>query len=127
MSAGRGIYVSDSEGSEYIEGVSGLWCTSFGFGEKELVKAATAQMEKLPYYHSFTGKTVNPAIDLAEKLISLLLTVSTRRFSVILDQKQTIRLSRWSGITMRLSANRKRKRLSAASAAITASLLLLPA
>ena len=71
MAAGRGIYVSDSEGSEYIEGVSGLWCTSFGFGEKELVKAATAQMEKLPYYHSFTGKTVNPAIDLAEKLISI--------------------------------------------------------
>ena len=71
ISGGRGIYVSDSEGAEYIEGVSGLWCTSFGFGEKELVKAATAQMEKLPYYHSFTGKTVNPAIDLAERLISV--------------------------------------------------------
>lgn len=71
MAGGRGIYVSDSEGQEFIEGVSGLWCTSFGFGEKELIKAATAQMEKLPYYHSFTGKTVNPAIDLAEKLMSI--------------------------------------------------------
>ena len=65
MSAGRGIYVSDSEGSEYIEGVSGLWCTSFGL-VKRTGQAATAQMEKLPYYHSFTGKTVNPAIDLAK-------------------------------------------------------------
>jgi len=71
LNKGKGVYVYDSEGRDYIEGMAGLWCASFGFSEKELVKAATQQMEELPYYHSFTAKTHNPAINLAEKLISV--------------------------------------------------------
>jgi 4-aminobutyrate--pyruvate transaminase len=68
VTKGHGIYVTDETGKEYIEGLAGLWCTAFGFGEEELVKAATEQMSVLPYYHSFAGKSVNPAIDLAETL-----------------------------------------------------------
>ncbi len=71
LNKGKGVYVYDNEGRDYIEGMAGLWCASFGFSEKELVKAATKQMEELPYYHSFTAKTHNPAINLAEKLISV--------------------------------------------------------
>ena len=71
MRSGSGIYVTDADGKEYIEGMSGLWCASLGFNEPELVKAATEQMQNLPYYHSFTGKTVDPAIDLAEILIKI--------------------------------------------------------
>ena len=29
---GKGIYVYDEQGKEYIEGLAGLWCTSLGFG-----------------------------------------------------------------------------------------------
>lgn len=65
---GKGIYVYDEDGKEYIEGLAGLWCTSFGFGEDELIKAATAQMQALPYYHMFASKSHHPGIDLAEKL-----------------------------------------------------------
>ncbi len=68
LTQGRGIYVRDDNGKEYIEGLAGLWCTSFGFGEDELVKAATRQMQALPYYHTFASKAHNPSIDLAEKL-----------------------------------------------------------
>ena len=50
--------------------MSGLWCTSLGFSEPELIDAAVAQFKKLPFYHSFAGKTVSPAIDLAEMLIA---------------------------------------------------------
>lgn len=71
LNKGKGVYVYDSDGKDYIEGLAGLWCTSFGFSEPELVKAATKQMEELPYYHSFTAKTHNPAINLAEKLIAI--------------------------------------------------------
>lgn len=71
INGGDGIYVTDNDGNKFIEGMSGLWCASFGFGEQELVNAAIAQMQKLPFYHSFTGKTVNPAIDLAEALIKI--------------------------------------------------------
>ena len=71
INKGEGVFVHDNQGKSYIEGLAGLWCASFGFSEPELVKAATKQMSELPYYHSFTGKTVNPAIDLAEKLIKI--------------------------------------------------------
>ena len=65
---GQGVHVYDSEGKEYIEGMAGLWCTSLGYGESELIKAATAQLEKLAFTHLFTGKSHGPAIELAERL-----------------------------------------------------------
>ncbi len=68
---GEGIYVFDDEGKEYIEGMSGLWCVGVGFGEQRLVDAATRQMSKLPYYHTFTHKSHEPSIDLAEKLVKM--------------------------------------------------------
>ncbi len=68
VTKGRGVYVTDESGKEYIEGLAGLWCASFGFGEEELVTAATEQLRTLPYYHGFAGKSVHPAIDLAELL-----------------------------------------------------------
>jgi len=71
VTGGKGVYVYDEQGREYIEAVSGMWCTSLGFGEEELIEAATEQMRKLPYYHTLASKSVNPAIDLAEKLAGL--------------------------------------------------------
>ncbi|EFO28555.1 aminotransferase [Roseibium sp. TrichSKD4] len=68
---GDGIYVEDTSGKRYIEGMAGLWSVAVGFGEKRLVDAATRQMEKLPYYHTFTYKTHGPSVELAEKLISM--------------------------------------------------------
>jgi 4-aminobutyrate--pyruvate transaminase len=68
---GKGIYVYDEDGKGYIEGMAGLWCTSLGFGEEELIDAAVEQMRKLPYYHSFSGKSTNPLIDVSEKLLAM--------------------------------------------------------
>ncbi|HTV67414.1 MAG TPA: aminotransferase [Rhizobiaceae bacterium] len=65
---GKGIYVYDSRGKAYIEGMSGLWCAGLGFGEEELVEAATEQLRTLPTYHIFGAKGTEPAIALAEKL-----------------------------------------------------------
>ena len=65
---GHGIRIYDSEGKEYIEGMSGLWCTALGYSNAELVEAARVQMERLPFTHLFTGKSHDPAIELAEKL-----------------------------------------------------------
>ena len=68
---GEGIYVYDSNGNRYIEALSGLWSAAVGFNEPRLAKAAADQMAKLPFYHNFGHKSHGPAIDLAEKLISL--------------------------------------------------------
>jgi 4-aminobutyrate--pyruvate transaminase len=71
MESGKGVHVYDDQGKEYIEGLAGLWSVAVGFGEDRLVKAATRQMAKLPYYHSFNHKSHNPAIDLAERLVKM--------------------------------------------------------
>ena len=69
INRGKGVRVYDDQGKEYIETVAGLWCASLGFENERLVQAATAQMRKLPFYHSFTGKSHEPMVDLAEMLI----------------------------------------------------------
>lgn len=68
---GEGIYVYDNSGKRYIEALAGLWSVALGFGEKRLAEVAKAQMEKLPYYHTFAYKTHGPSIDLAELLIKI--------------------------------------------------------
>ncbi len=68
LERGKGIFVYDSKGKDYIEAMSGLWSTALGWGENELAEAAAEQMRKLSYGHVFAGKTHEPAIALAEKL-----------------------------------------------------------
>ncbi len=68
MDRGEGIYVWDTNGKQYIEGLAGLWCTSLGYNERELIDAATQQMNTLPYTHTFAGKSHERAIELAEKI-----------------------------------------------------------
>ncbi len=71
MDRGEGIYVYDNNGKKYIEAMAGLWSVAVGFGENRLVEAATRQMAKLPYYHTFTARSHGPSIELAEKLIQM--------------------------------------------------------
>ncbi|MDA0339081.1 MAG: aspartate aminotransferase family protein [Proteobacteria bacterium] len=71
ITKGDGVYVYDDGGKQYLEAMAGLWCASLGFNESRLVKAATKQLETLPYYHTFAHKAHLPGIDLAEKLINL--------------------------------------------------------
>ncbi|CAM5762080.1 putative aminotransferase y4uB [Labrys miyagiensis] len=68
---GSGIHVYDDQGHEYIEALAGLWSVAVGFGESRLVEAAARQMAKLPYYHTFSHKSHEPSIELAEKLVNL--------------------------------------------------------
>ncbi|MGB6660360.1 MAG: aminotransferase [Xanthobacteraceae bacterium] len=65
---GQGVYVYDTDGKGYIEGMAGLWCTALGYGNEDLVEAAATQMRKLSFAHLFTGRSHDPAIELAEKL-----------------------------------------------------------
>jgi 4-aminobutyrate--pyruvate transaminase len=71
LERGQGVFVYDTEGKPYIEGLSGLWCTALGYGNEELVEAAAAQMRKLSFSHLFGGKSHDPAIELAERLKEL--------------------------------------------------------
>ncbi len=68
---GEGVWVTDIHGKRYIEGMSGLWCLSLGYGQHRLVEAASAQMARLPYYHLTNHKSHSPVIELAEKLLEI--------------------------------------------------------
>lgn len=68
LERGEGVTVYDSAGKDYIEAMAGLWCTSLGYSNQELVETAYEQMKKLPFTHIFSGRSHDPAIELAEKL-----------------------------------------------------------
>ena len=63
---GQGAWVTDSEGNNYLDGMSGLWCVNVGYGREELARAAYDQLAKLPYYPLTASH--QPAVELAEKL-----------------------------------------------------------
>ncbi len=77
---GKGVYVFDESGKDYIEGMAGLWCTSLGFGEERLVEAAVRQMRLLPFYHGFNQKAHEVAGALAERLIAMMPVPMSKAF-----------------------------------------------
>ncbi|MBD9502690.1 aspartate aminotransferase family protein [Pseudomonas sp. BGr12] len=72
MVRGEGLHLWDNDGNQYIDGMSGLWCTNLGYGRKDLTAAATAQLDELPYYNMFFHTTHPAVIELSETLFSLL-------------------------------------------------------
>ncbi|KAK7825516.1 gamma aminobutyrate transaminase 3 [Quercus suber] len=65
----EGCYVYDINGKKYLDSLAGLWCTALGGNEPRLVAAATEQLNKLPFYHSFWNRTTKPSLDLAKELL----------------------------------------------------------
>ena len=65
LERGEGIYVYDTDGNKYIEGMAGLWCNALGHGNQELADAAMEQFKKFPYGNLFASKSHEPAIELA--------------------------------------------------------------
>lgn len=65
---GHGAILKDMNGTEVIDGLSGLWNVNVGHGRRELAKAAMDQMSTLAYCSSYTGASNLPAIELAERL-----------------------------------------------------------
>ena len=64
----EGVYIYDADGSKILDGMSGLWCVNAGYGRQELVDAAAAQMQELPYYNNFFQCAHPPSIELAAML-----------------------------------------------------------
>ena len=69
---GRGIYVYDTDGREYIEATSSFYVASLGYQHDELIDAIEAQYRELPFFVSALHRTSKASLDLAEKLRDLL-------------------------------------------------------
>ena len=77
---GEGVYVFDTDGNRYLEGLSGLWCTSLGYNNEELIEAIERQLRTLPFSHLFGGKTHPHAMALADELSAMLPMEDARIF-----------------------------------------------
>ncbi len=70
MDQAKGTHITDVDGNNYFDLMSGLWNVNAGHGQKEIADAVYAQMQKLCYVNTWEYPTV-PAIKLASKLASL--------------------------------------------------------
>lgn len=66
----EGVYLELSDGRRLIDGISSWWTAILGHRHPELVRAAQAQLERLPHV-MFGGLTHEPAVRLAEELLTI--------------------------------------------------------
>lgn len=71
MTRGSGVYVWDSEGNRILDGMAGLWCVTLGYGNQELIEAATRQMQDLAFYNTFFKTTTVPTLELAQAIAEI--------------------------------------------------------
>jgi adenosylmethionine-8-amino-7-oxononanoate aminotransferase len=67
---GKGAMLHLADGRELIDGLSGLWNVNIGHGRAELADAAAAQMKRIAFASAYIGATNEPAVRLAEKIVS---------------------------------------------------------
>ncbi len=66
---GEGVYLYDTDGNQYIDGVSSLWVNVHGHCREEINIAIRAQLEKLEH-STMLGLSSIPATELASKLVA---------------------------------------------------------
>lgn len=75
----EGVYLIDTKGKRYLDGVSSLWCNVHGHRVPEIDRAIRDQLNQVAH-STFLGLSNVPAIQLAEKLISIAPKGITRVF-----------------------------------------------
>jgi adenosylmethionine---8-amino-7-oxononanoate aminotransferase len=70
ITAADGMYLIDSDGRRYLDGISSLWCNVHGHRVPEIDAAIRAQLDKVAHT-TMLGLASEPAILLAERLINL--------------------------------------------------------
>ena len=67
---GEGVYLIDTKGNRYIDGVSSLWCNVHGHGHEHINQAIRNQLEKIAH-STLLGLASPPSIELAQKLVGI--------------------------------------------------------
>ena len=71
ISRARGVHVTDTDGSEYLDAIAGLWCVNIGHGREEMADAIRDQVLQMQYFNPFGHSSNEPAALLSEKLAQL--------------------------------------------------------
>jgi adenosylmethionine-8-amino-7-oxononanoate aminotransferase len=67
---GEGSRVWDQSGTEYLDGLSGLFTVNVGYGRREIADAVAAQLTAMPFVSPFSFPSL-PMIDLSAKLAAI--------------------------------------------------------
>ncbi|MDE1762819.1 MAG: adenosylmethionine--8-amino-7-oxononanoate transaminase [Thaumarchaeota archaeon] len=67
---GKGMWLQDTKGNLFLDGVASMWCNVWGHSKDELVKSITIQAKKLQHSSLF-NLTNDKAEELATKLVRL--------------------------------------------------------
>jgi adenosylmethionine---8-amino-7-oxononanoate aminotransferase len=70
MTRAEGMYLIDSDGNRYLDGVSSLWCNVHGHRVPEIDQAIRDQLDKVAHT-TMLGLASEPAILLADRLMKL--------------------------------------------------------
>ncbi len=70
VSHGKGIYIYDVDGNEYLDGCSGAVAANLGHGNERIAKAAAEQLSKIAFSYRLQFEN-EPANELAELLVQL--------------------------------------------------------
>lgn len=65
------IYIYDTDNNQLLDAMSGLWCCSLGYSQPEIADAVNRQFSELPYYNNFFQCSNAPAVELADRLVSI--------------------------------------------------------
>jgi putrescine aminotransferase len=68
---GEGVYLWDTDGKRYLDGLASLWNVHVGHGRKEINRAVAAQMDQLAFAPTLIGPTSAPTVRLATKLTKI--------------------------------------------------------
>jgi adenosylmethionine-8-amino-7-oxononanoate aminotransferase len=71
IGSGEGAFMTDTDGTRYLDAVGGLWCNNIGLGREDMVRAIADQARRLAYSSPFVDLTHAPAANLAAKLAEL--------------------------------------------------------
>ncbi len=67
---GEGVYLYDTDGNKYLDGISSLWVNIHGHRKKEIDEAIIDQLHELAH-STLLGLGVVPSIELAERLVRI--------------------------------------------------------
>ncbi len=71
LESAKGVYITDIDGNELLDGFSGLWCVNVGYGQQSVIDTAIKQLHKLPYATGYFHFTCEPTVQLAKRLADL--------------------------------------------------------
>lgn len=71
LTAGDGMWLTNSDGRRILDAFAGLWCVNVGYGQESIAEVAAEQMRRLPYGTGYFHFSNEPAIRLASELAAL--------------------------------------------------------